>query len=51
MPASSDTSWTATRRGGHAVLVRTTLTASQAMIEGNYRTGPVPRAFNPAGST
>jgi hypothetical protein len=43
--------WSATRRDGHAVLMRTTLTALETAIETDHRTDPVPRTFDPPGST
>jgi hypothetical protein len=39
--------WTAARRDGLATLRRPTLAALETAIQADYRTGPVPRAFDP----
>jgi hypothetical protein len=43
--------WTAARRDGCATLIRPTLAALETVIEADYRTNPVSRAFDPPGST
>ena len=45
-----DDQWTATRRDGRGVLTRPTLAALETVIEADYRTDPVSRAFDPIGT-